>query len=265
MKDRNTRLAISAAAFAIIVAHLLFPSFHIDAFTGILLVVAALPWLGSIIKAVELPGGVKVELQEIRLQIQEAQGAAESAALQAGTALASATTAASGAGMNRANPVPAPTFANLAAEYDRIGETMERSPARLSAMNKVVANMLTLATGNGEMDVNAALQGSRGMRLAAYTYLFARPDVRHLPALVTALTEVEDKGFNEYWAIRAIGNVTALAPASRLSNTLCRKLTTYHRSLATSTDRHFELSRVLATACGRIRRPDPSDASPPAS
>ena len=38
---------------------------QVDAVTLTLLVIALLPWLAPIVKSVELPGGVKIELQEL--------------------------------------------------------------------------------------------------------------------------------------------------------------------------------------------------------
>ncbi|HEX8211234.1 MAG TPA: hypothetical protein VF584_13755 [Longimicrobium sp.] len=249
MSEQRLRIAVTTIALALAAAHHLWPEIRIDAFTGILLVVSALPWVGSIIKAVELPGGVKLELQEIRHEASEARGAAESAALQAGAALA-ATTA-----TTAPNPVDGsqiPGFEQLAAEYNHIRETMNRSPARLSAMNAVAGRMLALAPQHPSFDVRSALASvDRGMRLAAYIYLYGKPDPQYLGAVTDALTGLEDKPFNEYWAIRAIGNLAAVGEGGRLPTVVCRKLHTYYRSLAASTDRHFELGRVLATACDK--------------
>jgi hypothetical protein len=57
--------AISAAAIALAVGHLIFPDAQIDAVTVTLLVSAALPWLGQIFRSLEFPGGFKVEYQEL--------------------------------------------------------------------------------------------------------------------------------------------------------------------------------------------------------
>jgi len=259
MKERDLRIAVTTAAMALAVGHHLWPEIRVDSFTGILLVLAMLPWLSSIIKAIELPGGVKVELQELRAQASEAQGAAQSAALQAGAALATAASAVSAAAVDTAGQphrsvAPSASFEQLATEYNHVRASMESSPARISAMNAVVGKMLALTTQADDFDVLAALTSEdRGMRLAAYIYLYAKPDLQHLNALAATLTGLEDKPFNEYWAIRAVGNVAALFPGGRLPSSVCRRLHTYYRSLSASTDRHFELGRVLTTACGKPR------------
>jgi len=66
--DKRDRLGagISVAAIALAILHLVFPSLAIDTITVALLVIAVVPWLGPIFKRVELPGGVKVEYQELK-------------------------------------------------------------------------------------------------------------------------------------------------------------------------------------------------------
>lgn len=62
----KTRLVITFAAIAIAIAHNIFPQLKIDFVTLVLLVVAVLPWLASVIKSLELPGGFKIELQDVK-------------------------------------------------------------------------------------------------------------------------------------------------------------------------------------------------------
>lgn len=62
---------ISAVALFLAAIHLLRPKLNIDAITIVLIAVAALPWLGSIFKAIELPGVGRVEYQELRRQQQQ--------------------------------------------------------------------------------------------------------------------------------------------------------------------------------------------------
>lgn len=79
--NRNLLLWLVTGGAAIAAGvHLAWPGIAIDAVTVTLLLVAALPWLGRLFKAVELPGGVKVEFAEL----QRAQQEAESAGLLAG-------------------------------------------------------------------------------------------------------------------------------------------------------------------------------------
>jgi hypothetical protein len=56
--------AVSLTALTFVVLHALFRNLGIDSTTALLLGLAALPWLGSILKSIELPGGVKIEYLE---------------------------------------------------------------------------------------------------------------------------------------------------------------------------------------------------------
>jgi hypothetical protein len=69
------------------------PKVKIDGVTLGLLVLASVPWLAPIIKAIEIPGVGKIELQEIKQQADEAKGAALSATHKADLALAGASAA----------------------------------------------------------------------------------------------------------------------------------------------------------------------------
>jgi hypothetical protein len=65
-------IVVSAAAIGLAIAHLASPGAAIDGTTLALVGIAALPWLGSVFKSIELPGGVKAEYRE-RLETVEAK------------------------------------------------------------------------------------------------------------------------------------------------------------------------------------------------
>lgn len=75
------RQYISLGALILALLHLLWPSLSIDAITLILIVIAILPWIAPLIKSFELPGGWKVEFQDL----QNASSRAETAGLLAAT------------------------------------------------------------------------------------------------------------------------------------------------------------------------------------
>lgn len=58
-------IIISLVALGFILVHLTCPNLKIDPTTLALLALAALPWLGKVFKSIELPGGAKVEYQEL--------------------------------------------------------------------------------------------------------------------------------------------------------------------------------------------------------
>jgi hypothetical protein len=73
------RKYISIGALFLALLHLLWPSLSIDAITLILIIIAILPWVAPLIKSFELPGGWKVEFQDL----QDASSRAETAGLLA--------------------------------------------------------------------------------------------------------------------------------------------------------------------------------------
>ncbi|MBI4732243.1 MAG: hypothetical protein HY781_09005 [Chloroflexi bacterium] len=65
MKIKPIQVIITASALILIGAHIIWPKLSIDSITAILIAIAVVPWLGTLFKSVELPGGVKVEYQEL--------------------------------------------------------------------------------------------------------------------------------------------------------------------------------------------------------
>jgi len=65
MKRYGPHMLISAVAVALAIAHIGYPSARIDGIILGLIAIALLPWLGSVFKSIELPGGLKVEYPEL--------------------------------------------------------------------------------------------------------------------------------------------------------------------------------------------------------
>jgi len=65
MSQKWMRSLISTVVVSLVIAHLLWPNAKIDGVTATLLLVALLPWLQPLFKSLELPGGLKVEFQEL--------------------------------------------------------------------------------------------------------------------------------------------------------------------------------------------------------
>src|SRR6266851_6339034 len=59
------RIAITTVAVLVVLVHLIWPSLKVDSITVALLVIAVVPWLGSVFKSIELPGGGKIEYQQL--------------------------------------------------------------------------------------------------------------------------------------------------------------------------------------------------------
>ncbi len=73
--QRRLRWIVTIAALMLALAHLIWPKLSIDAITLGLLAIAVIPWLAPLIKSLELPGGWKVELQEMYQVTARAQDA----------------------------------------------------------------------------------------------------------------------------------------------------------------------------------------------
>lgn len=76
---KRLRQVVSLGALVLALAHIIWPNLAIDAVALALIVIAILPWLAPLVKSLELPGGWKVEFQEL----QKAASRAESAGLLA--------------------------------------------------------------------------------------------------------------------------------------------------------------------------------------
>ncbi len=66
--------SISVGAAILIVVHALRPDIEVDAITLGLIIIAALPWLTSVVESVELPGGWKVKLRDVAAAGQKVVG-----------------------------------------------------------------------------------------------------------------------------------------------------------------------------------------------
>lgn len=62
----KTKFFISISCILLAIAHIIWPNVKVDMITLILILVAILPWLAAVIRSVELPGGFKIELQDVK-------------------------------------------------------------------------------------------------------------------------------------------------------------------------------------------------------
>ena len=70
---KRIKIIISIGAAIIALAHMVFPRVIIDIITVVLIALAIVPWLETLFKSVELPGGVKLEFQELEKIEKEAK------------------------------------------------------------------------------------------------------------------------------------------------------------------------------------------------
>lgn len=79
MSLARVRLLVSGLAGAMLLAHLLWPELRVDAISLGLLAVVILPWLSPLVKSAELPGGWKVQFQDVETAAARITGAASGA------------------------------------------------------------------------------------------------------------------------------------------------------------------------------------------
>ncbi|HOI73146.1 MAG TPA: hypothetical protein PLO63_03265 [Syntrophales bacterium] len=63
---KRLRYIITLISLLLALAHLIWPYLAIDVVTLVLLIIAILPWLAPLIKSFELPGGWKMEFQDLQ-------------------------------------------------------------------------------------------------------------------------------------------------------------------------------------------------------
>ena len=63
---KRLRQVVSLGALLLALSHIIWPLLAIDAIALALIIIAILPWLAPLVKSLELPGGWKVEFQELQ-------------------------------------------------------------------------------------------------------------------------------------------------------------------------------------------------------
>lgn len=113
------KVVTTAIASTLLVVRLAFPQLQIDAVALGLLAFAVLPWLSPLIRSAELPGGLRIEFQEIKNAVEMVAGAAR--APHTGTFAPPRSEEQAAGAAQQAPPAPAPghpahTFESIAQE-----------------------------------------------------------------------------------------------------------------------------------------------------
>ena len=241
-----TRLLVTAVALAAVAAHLMWSNLKFDGVVVAMLVVALLPWLGSVFESLELPGGWKLQYREMQQQLekthaqsQQAIGAAASASQKVDFALAvSEPTTGTGTASDK--------FNELAAKYNLIRASQQSSHARTKTLTQMVGQMAALAREMPDYPWQEALSSDdRGRRVAAYAWLYARPTADASELLTQTLTTGrEDTDFGQYWNLQALQRCLQLADSDTAA-ALKPGLERFLPSLPPSNPRYHELSDLL--------------------
>lgn len=239
------RVLLTLVAIAVAVGHAIWPGVTIDGITLGLVVLAVLPWLAPIIKSIELPGVGKIELQEMKAQVEELRGQTASASQKADTALASKATSLSEARQPVELGSSEQPFLTLVAKYNYVRRTQKPGGLRTAAMAEIVAEMIALAPSVPSATVVPfMMEDDDGKRLFAYAHSYAVPQPQLLPGLVQSVTKKEDKPFGQYWGIQAIGRVVQAAPEG-VDLQIRKSLREFLATLKRGQDRYYELSKIV--------------------
>jgi hypothetical protein len=136
----------------------------------------------------------------------------------------------------------------LVDQYVNIRGTQKPGPSRTEAMTQVVAKMISVASQVQSFPIEQSLtnEENAGQRLAAYAYLYAKPDSQFLNHLVKCLTTLENTPFGQYWAIQALDKILALQGLEKTDKDIANQLLSFLRKrLRKGTDRYADLSRIL--------------------
>jgi hypothetical protein len=224
-----------------------------------------LPWLTSVIKSLELPGGFKIELQEAKAKAEEAirtaveaQSVAESAQTRARisetiTRTASDAGTAAQPGQLLTKEQALPLASALVEEYLQIRKDNKPGPSRTQLTESKMIEMITLAKQWPDFEWQKNLDNSdKGWRLFSYAYVMAHPTFNKLDAVAESAWTFRDqrkstdnRPFGEYWSIRAM-QALAYTRGSEVVSTPTRSLLLDHfRELRSGTDRHYEMRQLL--------------------
>ncbi len=213
------------------------------------MLVAVLPWLAPLLKSIKLPGGLEVELRELRDELDQTKGAVKSAAIQAQIGAAALSAPATGSRER---------LLALGEKYERIRDSMSSGSTRTGAMTRLLAEMFKEAASIQALDVEPLIAStSRGERLAGIAYAHEHPSPERAEPLVKALVGQEDTPFGQYWVLRALRRI-AEGDSRVFAGHLCERLNAYKNRQKPGTDRRYEVTQLLRDVGFRSASPDDS-------
>jgi hypothetical protein len=234
---------VSVGALVFVAMHLMWPKMKIDSVILGLLVIAILPWLGSVFESVEGAGWkvtyrrMRAELDITRDELEITKGEVESTRNR--------TDFIESTGVRDLRPgTPDDELRQLIQRYDGIRENMKSGLPRTKEMTDVVRHLTILAQKLDGIDWSTYLSsGDAGKRLAAYSYYYVRPRPSTATDIVRSLTSVENTPFGQYWAIRALSSIIDVSPSSL--HRFLPALNNFLPEIPAGSDRYYELSQLI--------------------
>jgi hypothetical protein len=249
-KVRNGRwwlgVGVSAVAIGAAISHLIWPNAKIDTITVLFVVVALLPWLGSLLESIELPGGWKVKYRSLEERIEQTEQTSTETKAQATEAASTAHAAigAAGASSTAWSPATIDTVRQLTKECARL-RALPPTQARTEEMDRLFGVMAAVVPSVPNFDPAAALHADDpDMRLAGCAYLYSVPD----PALIQDVVDMlvhEQSAFNQYWAIMTARALIARVAPDGISSSTVDKLREHMNRLPVGSARRAQLAPLL--------------------
>ncbi|WP_158648108.1 hypothetical protein [Nocardioides houyundeii] len=206
--------------------------------------IAVIPWLSTVFESIDTPfGGVKYRQLANRLDEVEGQSASVRQVQQAYEARER---------VQAADPVEGQAeqrLPALIANYNAVRHPqtgMPSGPVRTQVMTRIVGEMIAAAEAGESVQIDSALKGTdQGLRLAAYAVLYARPEPSYAIPLIDSVVDIEKKPFGQFWGLRAISRLVEVAGRRQIDLNSARRLRDLQEDLPRSSDRMFELRRIL--------------------
>lgn len=239
------RWLISIVAVLILLIRIIFPDLSIDAVSLGLIILALMPWLSPIIKSVEIFGIGKIEMQELKSQVEQLQNAVIKANLQADLATAKITDQEENSFKSETDIIPKQRLLDLAKRYTETRRNLKSGPERTTLMGRIFSEMVLQAMKVFDLNVDDLLKDKdHGNRLSAYAYLFAKPSMGKLDTVLNSVL-IEPKPFNQYWGIQIIRKTLNEIYPQKVSKEIAEKLRRLLRTLEPNTDRYFETKSII--------------------
>jgi hypothetical protein len=133
------------------------------------------------------------------------------------------------------------------ARYEEIRNQYDSGWERTRLMTEAFQQMRELAPRLDPGEMRRRLKDTRNAaRLSAYAFFHREPDFGVLEDLVQSAASSENKPFETYWGILAIGQIIAQRGERQIPQTVKESLQRFLRRLQPGTDRHYELGRILS-------------------
>ncbi|HEX7307517.1 hypothetical protein [Lentzea sp.] len=245
-RPRRFGYVISGAAIAAATVHVVWPAAKIDSTTVLLLGLALVPWLGTLLESLELPGGLKLKYRQLEERVEEV-AAEGKAGVDDVSSVAQAALGAAQVG----NSVPdrqaaghLPTLDELVREMRRLRQ-LPRSDSRTDLMDQLFGAMIVAAGWESAFNVEAALRDEdQDRRLTGYAGLHGRPDTERIDVVIDVLAH-EPTAFNQYWAIKTLRVLAGLSDSSQVTPKLEPSLRGLRRAVPPGSSRAREIDLLL--------------------